>query len=128
MADELDVNTLREITDQMIAAITHPAYVEAMREIKATAQDKRLAEAKTRLTPDALRKLGVPLPVDMRISSRYFEPGLPAPLEVGDYLPVGTDLASLSAKLPRMSDEERLLATSGCACGGAGTVCGGAGG
>lgn len=152
MADEeLDPERLTEITNQMVEAITSPPYVEAMRAVKAAEGSQRLEEAMERLTPDALRKQGVKLPEDMRISSRFFEAGF-KPVELGE--PIGTRnlLTELRVTDPeafrrinkirvinphlheelihRLIPDERLspVALCGCACGGAATVCGGAGG
>lgn len=152
MADqELDSKHLRDITSKMVDAITSPAYVEAMRAVKSAPQGKRLDEALRRLTPEALRSQGVPLPEGMRISSRYFEASF-APVEVGE--PGGqrnllkelhgvepdviNALERLREKNPSLFDDLRSrlspgdlispVALCGCACGGAATVCGGAGG
>lgn len=86
MADEpeLDAVRLREMTDQMIEALTAPAYVEALRAVKAAPEQQRLVEASRRLSPDGLRQLGVPIPPGMRISSRYFEREFPQSIELGD--------------------------------------------
>ncbi|MBK5912434.1 hypothetical protein CCR85_13155 [Rhodothalassium salexigens] len=148
--DDLDPERLKAITSQMVEAITSPAYVEAMRKVKAASNDKRLDEAMRRLTPKALREQGVRLPEDMRISSRYFEEGF-KPIEVGEPAGKRNLLAELHAAEPEMFDligrlrdrkpdlyqelTERLsvedaispLALCGCACGGAATACGGAG-
>src|SRR4051794_41098048 len=77
MADEFDVKKLQKITDGMIAAISSPAFVDAMKKLKATPAEKRLEKGAALLSPEALRKKGVKLPAGMRISSRYFEEGLP---------------------------------------------------
>src|SRR5712691_6327551 len=80
---DLDPAKLSEITNKMVQAVTHPSFIEAMRAVLGSPDDQRLAEASQRLSPDALRSAGVPLPTDMRISSRYFEQGY-SPVEVGD--------------------------------------------
>lgn len=100
-----------------------------------------------RLTPDALRAQGVPLPAGMRISSRYFEKGL-RPFEVGEYQDGRNMLKELDEREPGILDRLRKrdpefferfvgvvqpdtispLALCGCAGGGAATVCGCAGG
>jgi hypothetical protein len=67
----------------MIEALTAPAYVEALRAVRAAPEEMRLVEASRRLSPDALRDLGVPIPPGMRITSRYFERGFPT-VELGD--------------------------------------------
>lgn len=150
MADEdLDPQRLRAITSEMVEVITSPAYVEAMRVMKSTSAEKRLSEAMRRLTPEALREQGVKLPENMRISSRYFEPGF-KPVEVGEscgernllrelyeHDPAIIDIiGSLRIKnkdlyqdlTNRLSpDDISPFAFCACACGGAATACGGAG-
>lgn len=117
-----DLVALRKTTDDMIDALTSPAYVEAMRKLRAAPDDKRLDEATRRLSPDGLRELGVPIPEGMRISSRYFEPGFAEPVELGDSeFGGGTE------------DLTVVDAFAACTCGGTvvppfgPTVCGGAG-
>ena len=84
-ADDLNAERLRQVTSQMVDALTSPAYVEAMRAVKSAPEGQRLEEAMRRLTPDALKAQGVPLPAGMRISSRYFEQGSnPLELELSD--------------------------------------------
>jgi hypothetical protein len=75
---------LRSETQKIIDALTAPEYVAALRAVRATPTEQRLAEAAKRLTPEALRQQGVKLPDGMRISSRYFESDLPKPIELGD--------------------------------------------
>jgi hypothetical protein len=120
-----EVAKLRRMTDEMIAALTSPPYVEAMRAVRAAPEDERLDEAAKRLSPEALRDLGVPIPDGMRISSRYFEKGFSEPVELGD-IEKGSDGGD---------DLSTALAFGGCTCGGSHvgpfgigpTVCGGAG-
>lgn len=144
----LSVDRLKRETDRMIESMSHPAYVAAMQELKSTPNEKRLDVVMTRLTPEALREKGVPLPEGMRISSRYFDPGIPA-VEAGQ-LPNGEKsvLRRLNEETPGILDQLRLdkpeafdalaisdsnkpgiepLAACLCACGGGG-ICGGLGG
>ncbi|SFV37033.1 hypothetical protein [Hyphomicrobium facile] len=99
---------LRDETQSIIDALTAPAYVAALRAVKAAPVEKRLLEATKRLTPEALRREGVNLPEGMRISSRYFESDLPKPLELGD-LPDGrpNPLIKLSVSNPGLLDDLR---------------------
>lgn len=140
----LDVQALRNEVDTMVKALTHPAYVEAMRAVREAPIESRLAEGSKRLHPDALRAAGVPLPDKMRISSRYFEDGLPTSVEFGD-TPEGPNLVNalnegrpgfldeLRADNPALfskllnTDKMRFMATPGCCCGGAASACGGCG-
>jgi len=147
--EDLDPDRLKSITSDMVEALTSPAYVEAMRVLKSTSNEKRLSEAMRRLNPDALRAEGVKLPEGMRISSRYFEPAF-KPIELSDepkkrnYLKdlYDTDpelvdrLGGLRGKNPALFEElaDKLsggdispLAFCACACGGAAVACGGLG-
>lgn len=121
MANEIDVKRLEKITAEMIKAISSPQFVEAMRKLKATPMDKRLAEAKRTLTPSALNAAGAKLPPKMRISSRYFEKGSPPMIVLAD---------DLATKFSDVVDLEipTLNGAWACACGGAATACAGAGG
>jgi hypothetical protein len=122
---EFDAARLQAKTSEMIKAITSPAFVEAMRQLKQTPVKDRLAMGAKVLDPATLRRAGVPLPSDMRITSRYFEPGKAGVIEVGDLgarrVPTGTIRGgTLGGSEP--------LSWGGCACGGGLTFCGGAGG
>ena len=145
---ELTPETLIKNTKAIVDAITSPAYVDAMKKIKAAPNDRRLSAAMTALTPEKLRDQGVPLPAEMRISSRYFEAEMPA-IEVGE-LPGGQKglLRQLEERNPGIMDKLRArepklfldlvefdlkepvidpVALCVCACGGGAGFCGGAG-
>jgi hypothetical protein len=66
---------LKAETDAVLDAITHPVFVERMQEFRATPIDQRYEMAGTKMTPDVLSAQGVPMPADMRVSSRVFEEG-----------------------------------------------------
>ena len=120
MSEELlDVERLHRITNEMITAITSPPFVEAMRRMKATPKNERLRIGAEILTPDALRAQGVPLPTDMRVTSRYFEAGAPD-IEVGDSF-----ARTVPDSIPALRSAN---GSGGCCCGGGASVCGGCGG
>src|SRR5436190_12331991 len=102
--EELDVQRLREISSAMIEAVTSPAFVEALRTVRSAPSDQRLAEGSRRLSPDALRAQGVPLPADMRITTRYFEADQPGIIEFGE---AGSMVNSLNEKDPGLLDRLR---------------------
>lgn len=127
----LDVDRLRKITDDMITAITSPAFVDAMRTMKSTPDNQRLKVAAETLNPETLRSKGVPLPPGMRITSRYFESGKPT-IEVADPnegggAPMIKEVADLRNLSPARVAHGQTSAGI-CAGGGAATVCGCAGG
>lgn len=148
MEVNFDPVRLRKITDEMVEALTSQPFVEAMRAVRSAPPDQRLVEASRRLTPAALRAQGVKLPTDMRISSRYFEAGLPAGIDVGDYPGGRMNLVNaLNEAQPGLLDRLKttnpdlftelvtvgrgpgpIENTCGCACGGGASFCGGAGG
>lgn len=120
MPDDIDAAHLANITNDLIGVISSPQFVAAMKNLKATPLNQRLAVASTTLTPAALQAAGVNLPTGMRITSRYFEPGSPDIIEVTEQ---GAVIRNANL-LPQLG----AAGAWGCACGGAATVCGGAGG
>jgi hypothetical protein len=104
----IDPKALRNETDRMIDAITDPRYVEAVRAVRRAPDDERLAEATRQLSPDGLRRQGVPIPEGMRLSSRYFEPGLPSEVELGDVEPTGNVVNTLNEVAPGLLNRLRV--------------------
>jgi len=119
---ELDPKKLKAMTNTIIATISHPSFIKAMKEMKATPQSKRLRLAEKILTKRALIRSGIKLPRGMRVTSRYFEPGSPKIIEV-----IGS-VAKLHANKTDLLVPIGPMGAWACACGGAATVCGGAGG
>ena len=126
----LDVGRLRKLTDDMIIALTSPAFVETMRTFRATAVNERLKLGEQILTPDVLRAKGVPLPSNMRVTSRYFEAGSPT-IEVSGLTTTGESTASPSSsarEIPNGAPGDLVISPmGGCCCAGGG-ACGGCGG
>lgn len=120
MPNDIDTQALTKITNELIVAISSPPFVAAMKKLKATPMEKRLAVASKTLTPAVLSAKGVKLPRGMRITSRYFEPGSPDIIEVTDH---GAALRNVNS-IPGLG----AAGAWGCACGGGLTFCGGAGG
>jgi hypothetical protein len=107
----LDPAFLRKTTQDLIEALTSPAYVAAVQAVRDAPDESRLVEASHRLTPDGLRKQGVPIPSDMRITSRYFETGFPNAIDVelGDPPPGGVNLVNaLNEAKPGLLDSLRI--------------------
>jgi hypothetical protein len=105
---EIEHQRLREQTDRMIDALTDPTYIEAVRVVRSAPDGERLTEATRQLSPDGLRRAGVPIPDGMRISSRYFEPGLPGEVELGDASPTGETVNVLNQVAPGLLDRLRV--------------------
>lgn len=129
MAHEmLDVDRLRIITSEIIVALISPPFVEAMRTMRSTPEHERLRVAAQILSTEALRSKGVPLPADMRITSRYFETGVQT-IEVSDSPEVGQrPLAKAVRDEGGSGVANPRPRWGGCAFGGGASVCGGAGG
>lgn len=130
MVDQLiDPQKVRADMDVMINMTTHPAFVDAMRTLKATPVGDRLDVGKKLLTVDALKAQGVDIPAGMRLTTRYFEPGSPDILQINPDGTVGNTIIP-NANVPLVPGSGPLnpYAVGGCACGGGLTFCGGAGG
>jgi hypothetical protein len=127
MVDQLiDADRVRRETDSMINMITHPAFVDAMKKMKETPLNSRREVSKSTLTLEALAAQGVPIPSDMRITTRYFEPGNPEVIEIA---PDGTVSGTVAPKFPSgKPNDPTTMAWGGCACGGTALGCAGAGG
>jgi hypothetical protein len=96
-----EIQTLRNTASDFVNVVTSPAFLDALQAVNSAPEDQRLTEASKRLTPEALRDQGVPLPSDVRISSRYFEEGLsdPAGVELGEPPEGPPNLVNLLNKL-----------------------------
>ena len=121
VVEELDPATMKLKSDEMINIITHPGFVDAMRQVRAMPVEQRLEAGKTYLAPDALRAAGVPIPPEMRVSSRYFDDEVKTPIMVGD---MPKEILGMTGEL----GFDPTVAVGGCACGGGLSFCGGAGG
>jgi hypothetical protein len=143
---KIDTEAFRTEIDTMLEAITHPAYVEAMVEVKETPVEERLATGSRLLNPQALRKKGVPLPESTRISSRYFDEDFPKGVDFGNAGKSVNLVNSLNLAQPELLTQLRendpasfdLIISSanrdtfaqraaGCCCAGGASVCGGCG-
>jgi hypothetical protein len=125
MANELiDPRRVRKEMDEMIEMITHPAFVAAMKKMKETPVSERQALGKRTLTVAALTAGGVRMPAGMRVTTRYFERGIPEVIEVS---PDGKVKATKTPLFPIGADGG-TVSWGGCACGGGLSFCGGAGG
>lgn len=143
---DLDRASLKERTDRMLETVTSPAFLEQLEAVRRVPVERRIDEAAKRLTPAALKQAGIELPDDVRVSSRYFEEGDDAIIELGE--PEGriSVVPALSEMQPGFLDKLRaerpelfkqlvrqpipagdLDSWSVCACVGAG-FCGGVGG
>ncbi|MFE9328209.1 hypothetical protein ACIHDR_43520 [Nocardia sp. NPDC052278] len=122
LSDALVAKKLLDATNEMIATLSSPAFVAAMKKLKKTSVDKRLEVASKILTPTALAAAGVKLPSGMRVTSRYFEQGDPDIIEVTSH---GAALRHVGS-IPALGGG--AVGAWACACGGGVSICGGAGG
>jgi len=124
--DLIDPQKVKKEMDQLITMITHPAFVDAMKQMKASPVSKRRELGTKVLTVKSLKAQGVDIPPGMRLTTRYFEPGKPEILELGP------DGKIRGIKLPKFPigdiNDAGTVAYGGCACGGGLSFCGGAGG
>ncbi len=81
---KLDKEALREQTEKNAKLLKSEEFLEQLNAVLNSPEGSRLDEAARRLTPKALREAGVNLPSNLRVSSRYFEPNLKRPIELGD--------------------------------------------
>lgn len=123
----IDAGKVKAEMEQMIDMISHPAFVDAMKQLKESPVSKRQELGKSILTIDALRKAGIDVPPEMRLTTRYFEPGKPDIIEVS---PGGVIKKTKQPLVPigKVGSPGGEPAWGGCACGGGLTFCGGAGG
>lgn len=82
---EVDRARLHAITDRLSTILTSPEFLEQVRWVFEAPEEERLVAASQRLSVKALRGLGLDLPKDFRVSSRYFESNWPVAVELGDY-------------------------------------------
>lgn len=87
-APRLTRSSLTIETEKVLNTITAPQFLEEMWAFKGANGVDRLSLASSRLTPDALRKRGVKMAPDIRISSRTFETAPPVDLAQPAYVDV----------------------------------------
>lgn len=121
----IDTAKVKAEMTAMVDLISHPAFVDAMKNLKSTPAAKRQEYGKKALTVAALSQKGVKFPPGMRLTTRYFEPGKPGFTE---WRPDGTSAKSKFPKFPITDARGSPVQWGGCACGGGMTFCGGAGG
>jgi len=125
MPDPIDRKRVKKEMDALIEMITHPAFVAAMRDLKATPVAERRKLAKDVLAIETLKSAGVTVPRGMRVTTRYFEHGKTEAIQISP------DGRLSTIRLPKELVGGRpggLVSWGGCACGGGLTFCGGAGG
>lgn len=72
--DQLDRERLMRVTSDVITTITDPGFVDKMRQARKGAdKGEGLDAAAKLLSLDGLRKAGVDVPKDFRLTSRVFE-------------------------------------------------------
>ena len=108
---------LRNVTEELIKAITSPEVIEQMRQFREqAAAGADFSAAGEIMSLENLRSHGASLPEGFRITSRTFEDKVSGRFE------------DLGPEVPFDPQTDSSVGLSGCAGGGAGTVCGCAGG
>jgi hypothetical protein len=129
-----DVDKMREMSGIVLRILTHPDFLEQVKAVKDTPPDRRLQEASRRLTPEALRKIAIDLPENVRLSSRYFDDQINGEVMFADSV-AGTQISDvLRTTHPGLVDKLQVLdpgllealnsraqdlaSSGGCICGG----------
>ena len=119
MQNELiDPIKIKKEMDHLVEMISHPAFVDAMRQLKAAPIEKRQELGTQLLTLSALTDKGVEMPVGMRLTTRYFEPNKPG------FMQFDNDGVLMHGNTSDLIAQD----AGGSACGGGMSFCGGAGG
>lgn len=121
----IDPDKIRAEMESMIAIVTNPAFVAAMNRLRETPVNKRREFGKRTLTSDALAAQGVNIPGNMRLTTRYFEPGK------SRYLEIDSDGELHPRAMPKFRGKHTFGGTVQwglCFCGGTGPFAAGAGG
>jgi hypothetical protein len=110
--DRLDRERLTRVTSEMIQAMTSPEFVERVRSARDAADKGAGMEVAAQLlSVEELRRSGVDVPDDFRMTSRVFED-----LERGTRIVV--------SDIPTVGDFDPTVAWGGCAGGGGLSFCG----
>lgn len=75
---------LRKLSQEVVDLVASPEFMKHVQAVFAAEESVRLTEAANRLTPTALRNAGLPIPEWTKISSRYFEEGMPDEVKFTD--------------------------------------------
>src|SRR4051812_42080442 len=73
MTLEKKIAKIREISQRLSEITTHPEYLKLLDEIKKMPQSTALEYAKNNINPQELKKRGIPIPEDFKITTRVFE-------------------------------------------------------
>lgn len=143
-----DSNELRRITDQVLTVLTDTRFLEQMQAVNSAPPNRRLAEASKRLTPKALSEIGIRIPENVRLSSRYFDDQANAEVELADVQGGLNIVNALNETRPGFLDDLKLQrpdlfrriveqdvekttaslrSSGGCLCGGISGMCIGGG-
>lgn len=139
---------MRETAEMVLQVLTSPQFLEQVKLVKEAPPERRLQEASKRLTPNALRAIGIELPTNIRVSSRYFDDQAQSEVELAD-TPAGMNIVNaLNEARPGLLDELKVTrpdifkritepdlaagttfraAAGGCVCGGWAGGCAGGG-
>ncbi|MBN9552310.1 MAG: hypothetical protein J0H31_26485 [Alphaproteobacteria bacterium] len=118
-----DPDHLRNVTQELVKAITSPEVIEQMRQFREkAAAGGNFTEAGDLMSLESLKAAGANLPDGFRITSRVFEDK-----STGKTIDLGPE-TPFDPNNPVGLGPKDINAVSGCAGGGAATVCACAGG
>src|SRR5688572_9247342 len=100
MADQIDPERLRALTEKILRTVLQPALLEQLKQAQSAPGAEFFAEASKRLTPAALRAAGIDVPPGVRISSRYFDDGSVTSSAVIDTKGGETILSTIQSQFP----------------------------
>jgi hypothetical protein len=99
---------LQQLSEQLVELVTSPDFLAHVQSVFDAEESVRLTEAANRLTPTALRNAGLSVPEWTRISSRYFEEGMPDEIKFTDVEGSKDILQTLHEREPGILDKIRL--------------------
>lgn len=112
MVYQLSREALFQETEDVLDAITHPAFIESMQKFRAQQNQARISFAETNLSISSLADRGVKFPAKMRISSRIFEGSKPTEADYVDVdrgLVIANKINAQDSLVKKLSDSHPAI-------------------
>jgi hypothetical protein len=113
MADQIDPERLRALTEKILKTVLQPALLEQLKKAQSAPGSEFFTEASKRLTPAALRAAGIDVPPGVRISSRYFDDGTVTSSAVIDTKGGETIVQNITSQFPAASGQQQSGSKAG---------------